>query len=111
MDVGDLLEQIAWRCDAVFVVGLEKMVAKGLLSCLESDCDMGRTRVLEQLQQHPDKAVDRIDRQTPGIVEFGQCVESAEHVTGAVNQNQITPHLRHNLNLPDAASQGKRGSR
>src|SRR5581483_3143896 len=70
---------------------------------------MGGPRVFQQLHQHPDKAVNRVDRQAARVVELGQRVERAEYIARAIHQNQTAPRTFHMAcKLPDAGNQGKR---
>src|SRR5262249_9020327 len=94
--------EVIWSRRAIALVVFGKVVPKGPFCGVKHDCDVTRPRIFEQLHQHPNEAVNRVDRHAPRIVQLGQCMEGAEDISRAIYQDQFAGNFRHALKLPDA---------
>ncbi len=86
MDVWNLHHQVVGRHDAIGFIGLEQVVAEGFFGRIEHDRQAGGMRVLEQLEQHPRKAIDCVGGQAARVVELWQGVKGPKNVARAVHQ-------------------------
>ncbi len=94
-DVRNLHGQIVGRLDPVGFVGLEKVIAESFARRVEDHGDMPWALLLEQLEEHPDKAVDGVGGQPARIVELRQSEERAENIPRAVDQIECRPFFSH----------------
>ena len=107
MDIRNLHDEIVGRLAAIRLVVGEQVVAKSPLRRVEDDRDMRRARVLQQLQQHPDEAVNRLGRQPMRSIHRRQRMKRAEDVSGAVDQNQLFAFRGHQSKLSDTVLKAK----
>src|SRR5216684_6388521 len=95
MNIGNLREEVAWRGFTIRLVRLEEVVTEGFLGRVENYGDMGRPRVLQQLDQHTDEAIGRAGRKAARVGQRRQHVERAKNDPRAVNEVEIAPFVRH----------------
>ena len=91
---GELGDQFVRRVGAVrLVIGVE-VVAEGAPRPVEYDRHVFRVRVLDQLEQHVDEAIDGVDRRSVRAGHGRQGVEGAEDESRAVDQKDVVRFAR-----------------
>src|ERR1700730_8192054 len=95
MNIGNLREEVVRRGFTIRLVRLEEVVTEGFPGGVENYGDMGRPRVLQQLDQHADEAIGRAGRKAARVGQRWQYVERAKNDPRAVNEVEIAPFFRH----------------